>query len=223
MNHRRQRESRVGRTSGDHHIRARRQGFRERECADIGIRAEDAIANARDRLSRIHIAKLVALREKFVQSRKDIVADHHGDLEPRRLLHHFARARQRIHTARIRDHLHTALANLFRNARDQGREVACIAKIRVGLPLLLQNRHRNLRQIVERQVVDRPLLYQANRRFQPVAPKSLTVCDSNHDVCPGLAVAASSSCVKTLRVSSGSMMASACPRAAAYRASSQRS
>ena len=129
---------------------------------------------------RIHVAHLVALRKKFVEPRIDVVAQHYRHFQARRQPHHFARAGHRVHPAGIGDHAHAALADMPRDPRDQRRKVARITQIRVGLLLLLQDRHGDLGQVVERQVVDRPLLHQAHRSFQPVAPESLPVRNPNH-------------------------------------------
>ena len=184
----------------------------------------------RDRLAGIHVAHLVALGEELVDAPEHVVAQDHRDFQPRRQPHHFARAGHRIHAAGIGDHLDAALAQTRRNARHQRRKIARIAQLRVGLLLLLQNRHGDLGEIIERQVIDGPLLHQAHRRFQPVAPEALAVGDANHNVTSsgrtrGLWFCrhASSANVRTSRESTGSITASQWPRAAAYRASSQRS
>ena len=51
-----------------------------------------------------------------------------------------------------------------------------------SLALLLQDRHGDLGQVVESQVVDGPLLDEADRSFQPVAPEALAVGDANHSL-----------------------------------------
>jgi len=56
--------------------------------------------------------------------------------------------------------------------------ISCISE--VAGALLLQDRHRNLGQVVEHQVIDRPLADLIDRRGQEVAPKALTASHANN-------------------------------------------
>ncbi len=239
MDHGRQRQCGIGRAAGNHHVGAGRQRLGEWERSDICVGALDAVADRRDRRARVHIAHLVALLQKVVETIEDVVPEHHRDLEAGRQAHHLSRARHRIHAACVGDHFDAALPDLSGYACDQWRKIACVSEFRVGLLLLLQDRHRDLGQVVERQIVDGPLLHQADRRFQPVAPESLPVRDADHGrrSAPGFGIRdsgfetsglfcsmqASRANISVLRVSRGSITASQWPLAAAYFASSQRS
>ena len=114
------------------------------------------------RLAGVHVAHLVAFGQEVVEAREDVVAEHDRDFEPGRQSTHFARAGDRVDAAGVGDDFDLAFAELAGDARDQGREVASVAEVRVGLPLLLQDRHGDLGEVVEGQVVDRALLDQAD-------------------------------------------------------------
>ena len=142
-----------------------------------------------------------------------VVAQHDRHLQARRQAHHFARAGQRVDAARIGNHRDAALADLPRDARHQRRKISRISQQRVGLLLLLQNRHGDLGQVIQREVVERALFHQAHRRLQPVAPEALPVGDADHGRIPSEAgvaccMDASNAKERIPRVSSGSMMAS---------------
>src|ERR1019366_8428931 len=73
-----------------------------------------------------------------------------------------------------------ALPQLFGDAPDQWGEIAGIAEFRVRLPLLLQDGHSHLGEVIQREVVDRPAIHQTHGCLEPVAPEALTVSDANH-------------------------------------------
>src|SRR5690606_1090858 len=60
--------------------------------------------------------------------------------------------------------------------------VARVAHVGIALLLLLDDRHRDLGQIVEHQVVDGPLLHLATRRLEPIAPEALSRSDTYNTV-----------------------------------------
>ena len=64
----------------DHDVGSGGECFGQRERADVGVGALDAIANRRDRLAGIHIGQLVALGEEFVDAPENIVTQHRRDL-----------------------------------------------------------------------------------------------------------------------------------------------
>ena len=152
----------------------------------------------------------------------DVVAQHHRHFQIRRQAPDLPRASQRIQAARIGQHLDPAFPQLRGDAGHQWGKVTRIAEGLIPAPLFLKNGHGDFGQVVESQEVNRPLLHQPDRRFQPIPPKALAVGDSNHGMrssarCPrfGLVVTTSSRKDRIGRVSTGSMMASTCPRAAA--------
>jgi len=53
-------------------------------------------------------------------------------------------------------------------------EIARISHAGITLFLLLQNGHRDFREVVEHQVIDLTTFHLTTRRFQPVAPEALT-------------------------------------------------
>src|SRR5476651_808361 len=106
MDHGGQRERGIGRAAGDDHICARGQSLSQRECADIGVGAEDAIANGGDGFAGIHIAHFVTLGNELIEAREDIVAQYHRHLQAGREAHHFAGAGHGVYAAGIGDHFH---------------------------------------------------------------------------------------------------------------------
>src|SRR5690606_5262509 len=105
-------------------------------------------------------------------------------------------------------------------------EIACVALRRVAHALALHDRHRDFRQVVEHQVVDRPAPDLFDGSGQAIAPEALAGCNTNplHILPssphgprsgPSLWSAVRSARPSTVRVSSGAMTASTKPRAAA--------
>ena len=86
----------------------------------------------------------------------------------------------RIHAAGVRDYLYLALDNLLGAAFDHLRKIASVPGLRIARVLLFENRHGDLGQIVEGQVVDRPAAELFERRFERVAPKALGIGDADH-------------------------------------------
>src|SRR5262245_1635788 len=154
----------------------------------------------------------MALFEQLVQPPEYVVAQNHGDLQIGSSLQHGLRTSYRIHTSGIGDHLHVAIQKLARNPPDKRREVACVAHVRIGLFLLLQNGHGDLGQVVEREVIQGTLLDETDWGFQPITPKTLPVADPDHRTsrarcwARGRCNTTSSAIVSTVRVCRGSMM-----------------
>jgi predicted ATPase len=61
---------------------------------------------------------------------------------------------------------------------DQLHEVHRVPRLRVAAPLLLEDRHRDLGEVVEGQIVERALLDEADRGVDGVPPETLTVRDA---------------------------------------------
>ena len=79
---------------------------------------------------------------------------------------------------RPRDDAHAAVRDRRKHALHRADEVARVAHARVALLLLLQDRHRDLGEVVEHQVVRRTTLDLPPRRLQPVAPEALPACNA---------------------------------------------
>ena len=62
----------------------------------------------------------------------------------------------RVDAARVGDHADASLLEIREYARDQVDEIASIAGLRIAHPLLLQDGHGDLGQIIEGEVVDGP-------------------------------------------------------------------
>ena len=131
-------------------------------------------------LARIHIAHLIAFGREVIEPRKHVIAMNYGDFEARRGLQDGARTSQGIDATRIRNHLDVSGFEFLRETSNERREIAGITKRRVVEFLLLQNRHRDLGQVIEHEEIDRAFIDKANRRLEPVAPEALSVGYANH-------------------------------------------
>ena len=180
VDHGGQRQRGVGAAAGDDDIRAGGEGIGQRERAEVGVRAQHAVADTEEQLAGIEVAQFATLGEQLVDAGEDVVAQHHGDLQLGRKAPHLARAGNRVHAAGVGNHLDAAFANAPGQARHQRRKIARIAEGRILPLLLLKDGHGDFGQVVEREVVDGTLLDQAHRSFQPVTPKALTVGDADH-------------------------------------------
>src|ERR1019366_2892695 len=89
-------------------------------------------------------------------------------------------ARQRIHAAGVRDDLQLRLLlQRWRQALQYIEEIARVARIGIALLLPGKDRHRQLSEIFQREVVELPALGQANRRVQAIAPEAATIADAD--------------------------------------------
>src|SRR5207244_4328584 len=106
--------------------------------------------------------------------------EHDRDLQAGRQPHYFARTGDGVHAAGIGDDGDAAFAHGFGETCYQRRKVTRIAEVWIGLLLFLQDRHGDLGQVIEREVIDRALLDKADRGFEPIAPEALAVGDADH-------------------------------------------
>ena len=90
--------------------------------------------------------------------------------------------RGRIHTPRIRNYLHTPFEYGGKDAFHRTHEVARVAKRRIALLLLLENRHRDFGEVVEHQVINRPAFHLTARCVEIIAPESLTGGDADNSL-----------------------------------------
>ena len=78
-----------------------------------------------------------------------------------------------IHAAGVRDDFDVAFDEIGQNLFDHRHEVARVARARIARALLLHDRHRDLGQIVEPEIVDRTAPHLLDRGLKRVAPKAL--------------------------------------------------
>ncbi len=184
VNHRRQRQAGVGDASGDHDLGALPQRLRDRTRPEINVGALHLRANGGERLARLHVVQLDAARQEIVEPPHDVVArDHRGPhrdpLPPGDLQNRIA-ASLGIDSAGVGDHADAPLLQIRQHAGDHVHEVASVPELRIARALLLEDGHGDFGQIVERQIVERPAAHLFHRRFQRIAPESLTIGDANH-------------------------------------------
>ena len=102
----------------------------------------------------------------------DIVAQDDRDFEAGRKAQHFARAGDGIHAAGIGDHFDIALADAPGDAGDERRKVARVAEVRIGLLLLLQDRHGDFGEVVEDRGSRSGRLRQGEQALRASRPRS---------------------------------------------------
>src|SRR5207244_6629740 len=89
------------------------------------------------------------------------------------------RAGAGIHAAGIGKDVDVLLDDRWQDALDCPEEVARVSERRITLLLLLQNRHRDLGEIIEHQIVDGSPFHLSPRSIEVVAPEALTSGDPN--------------------------------------------
>src|SRR5690606_9789083 len=155
------------------------QRLDDRLRADVGVGALDAAEHVFERAAVVHVAQLVAGAHELLEPVHDVVAADDADLHPTgesfrtRLFEYTVAAGGRIHTARIRNDADVLLDDVGQDLAHERYEVARVALRRVTHPLLLHDRHRDFRQVIEHQVVDRPAPHLFHGRGQAVAPEAL--------------------------------------------------
>jgi hypothetical protein len=179
----------VGPAAREHDARALRQRLGDREGPEVDVGARDLRAHVGERRAGVHVAQLLARLEQLVQAPEHVVALDHGDaqaLDPVLLgqRQEGVLAGVGVHPAGVRHHLDVLLDQVGQDAVDQLDEVRRVARLRVARAQLLHDRHGHLGQVVEREVVERPLAHQAHRPEDRVAPEALSVGDQ-HRVLPG--------------------------------------
>src|SRR5919199_379098 len=76
-----------------------------------------------------------------------------------------------VHAASVRGDAYVPLDAPWKYLAHQRHEVARVARARVARALLLHDRHRDFGEVVEHQVVDRPLVNLTHGRVEHVAPE----------------------------------------------------
>src|SRR5690606_33908719 len=119
VHHRRVRERRVRRATGDDDVCVAPERLDDRLRANIRVRALDTAEHRVERPAVVHVAQLVAGANQLFEPVHDIIAADDADLqlsgEPFRacLLEHAVAARRRIHTAGVRDEIGSAPISAF--------------------------------------------------------------------------------------------------------------
>src|SRR4030095_15478696 len=164
--------------------RALIKGLGDRSRAEIDVRARHPIANHRERLAGVHVLQFDALRDQLVEPVHNVVARYDADFDLAREAQLFddlgesGDAGLRIDAAGVGHDLDVAGQAFRQDAPDDVEEIARVTGVRVARPLLLHNGHRDLGQVIERQIIDRAALDQLNRGVEPISPETLSVCDS---------------------------------------------
>ena len=151
-------QARVGAATRDHDLRTAVEGFRDREGAQVDVRAGDAIAHLGERRAGVEVRERLAGSHELIDVAHHVVALDDRDLHPGQAvaaagLDHRVLARHRVDPASVRDDLDALLGELGQDAIHQGHEVRRVALVRVARPELLHDAHRHLGEVVERQVV----------------------------------------------------------------------
>ena len=164
----------------DHEIRVLSKGLQDRSGSHVGVRGRHPLAYLAQGLARLHVAQLVSRGQQLVQPIHQIVTP--DDRDPNRTLRldlpepldQSRPACLRVDAARVAHHADALGDQIRRQIDHQIHEVPRVAEGRVPLPLLLQDGHRDLGQVVEHQVVDRPAPDLQLGSLLPIPPESLT-------------------------------------------------
>ena len=185
MHERRVGERGIRRAPGHDDVRLLPQRLDDRFGAEVRVRGGHPVADGGERLARLHVAEFVSRGEEVVERVHQVVARDHrhpGPARQRRVREReseFGPAPLRVHPARVRDHADLLLEEVGDEVVHQGHEVARVAGGRIPVPLLLHDRHRDLGQVVEHQVVDRAAPHLQLGRLLPVSPEPLSGGDAH--------------------------------------------
>ena len=157
--------------AGDHNVCAAAERFSNRKRAKINIGALHARADRAERLAGIHIGESDAALQQLVELRHDVIARDHANLHSSAVTRclqygsHGIFAANRIHSAGVGHNFHASLHNLARAALDHADKIMRVSGARIARLQLLQDRHGDLSQIVEREVVERSAAQELQRCF----------------------------------------------------------
>ncbi len=138
----------------------------------------------RERLSRVHVAQLVAAPQQIRQPAQQVVAFDDADLEALKTelprdLEDLRPAGLRVEAAGVGDHPDPLLHQLRQRASDEVDEVGGVAGGRIPELLPHHDRERDFGEVVHAEIVDRPPLDEVERRVDTVSPEPLPIGDSN--------------------------------------------
>ena len=170
---------------GDHDLRALAQRLRHREGPEVDVGALHLRADRGERLAGLHVFQFHAAAQRNRRgAAHDVVARDGGhahfdslalgDFENR------IAASLGIHSAGVGDHANAPLLQIRQHAGDHVHEIARVSGLGIARALLLQNRHGDFGQIVERQIVDGSAPHLFHGRFERIAPEPLPIGDANH-------------------------------------------
>ncbi len=179
VDQRAQRHRAVDTTPGDDHVGARGECLRDGEGAEVGVGGKDALGK-RGAGEHVPLPRLAQRRNLPA----DIVALDHGNLQGDS---HFARqagqgvgAALRIDAAGVADDLDSACRDIGQDAlHGDLDEVGRVAQFRITAARRGEDRHGQLGEVVEHQVVDRAAADQLRGRDRTVAPEPRSAADAD--------------------------------------------
>ena len=185
VNHRSERQTRIGCASCDDDLRALVQSFDHRPRAKIGVGTLYMLAHGGERLIRIHVAQLDAALQHLVNAWENVVArdDAYAKLsreaKPARYFKHGLGAAAYVDAPCVGRHTYVALDTRGENLLHERNKIARVSGGRVTRALLLHDRHRDFGQIVEHQIINGAALNLTHGRVQLVAPEPLPARNTN--------------------------------------------
>lgn len=185
VHQRSKRQARIGQPAADDDACTAIKSLNQAAGTEIDVRRLNLVANGRERLAGVHVGDLNAAFGKFIKPRKNVIAGDHADLELAAEPELAGRFADRLGTAfdvdpaGVRKHLDVLLDAIGQYLAHQRDKVAGIAGVRVALPLLLNDRHRHLGEVIEHKVVDRPAADLIHRCRKHVTPKTLSASNSD--------------------------------------------
>ncbi len=185
VHQRSKRQARIGQPAANNDACTAVESLDQAAGTEIDVRRLNLVANGRERFAGVHVGDLNAAFGKFIKPRKNVVAGDNAYLElaaEPELAGGFADrlgAALDVDAPGVREHLDVLLDAIGQYLAHQRDEVAGIACVWVPLPLLLDDRHRHLGEVIEHKVVDRPAADLIHRCRKHVAPKTLSASNSD--------------------------------------------
>ncbi len=184
VHQRAERQGGVGDPPGEHDLGALLQSLGDRARPEISVDREHLGALVHERALGLHVLEAAAGGEQLVHMREEVVALDHPDPQARDAElpgdpQHLVAARGRVEAAGVRHHLDAALDDRGQGPAQQRDEVRGETLVGIAEALAHHDRERDLGQVVEAEVVERPAGEELQRRVDAVPPETLAVADAN--------------------------------------------
>ena len=145
----------------------------------------NAIPHTREHLVRIHITQLDPASNEVIDPFEKVIAGYDanfhlaGIIKFARHIDYGIRASFNVDSPGVSNNFDTTVNARRQNLIHQRHEISRIAGIRIARLLLLHDRHRDLGEIIQHQIIDWPAFYLAYRRIRQITPEALSGRNTN--------------------------------------------